>query len=162
MLYAAPQPVMVGDQTQASEITDYLQRAGYTESNRNRLGWYHVRPDAVEINPGPEAYDNEGAVIKIDHGKVTQIISLRDHTQRTQYDEWYEECHHDAQSNAPIELVGFELEKMCFCYHPVFLLTLRNSRQRATLFSPLVDHHIGDHRNGEDQNIIGPREGVHL
>jgi len=40
----------------------------------------------VEINPGPEAYDNEGAVIKIDHGKVTQIISLRDHTQRTEYD----------------------------------------------------------------------------
>ena len=40
----------------------------------------------MEINPGPEAYDNEGAVIKIDHGKVTQIISLRDHTERTEYD----------------------------------------------------------------------------
>ena len=66
MLYAAPQPVMVGDQTQPTEIADYLQRAGYTESNRNRLGWYHVRPDAVEINPGPEAYDGEGAVIKIE------------------------------------------------------------------------------------------------
>jgi penicillin-binding protein 1B len=86
MLYAAPQPVMVGDQTQPDEIADYLRRTGYTESNRNRLGWYHQRPDAVEINPGPEAYDNEGAVIKIDHGKVTEIISLRDHTQRTEYD----------------------------------------------------------------------------
>ncbi|HSR08695.1 MAG TPA: PBP1A family penicillin-binding protein [Bryobacteraceae bacterium] len=86
MLYAAPQPVMVGDQTQASEITDYLQRAGYTESNRNRLGWYHVRPDAVEINPGPEAYDGEGAVIKIESGRVTHIISLRDQSERTQYD----------------------------------------------------------------------------
>ncbi len=86
MLYAAPQPVMVGDQTQASEITDYLQRAGYTESNRNRLGWYHVRPDAVEINPGPEAYDGEGAVIKIEGGRVTHIISLRDQSERTQYD----------------------------------------------------------------------------
>jgi penicillin-binding protein 1B len=86
MLYAAPQPVMVGDQTQPEEIVDYLRRTGYTESNRNRLGWYHERPDAVEINPGPEAYDNEGAVIKIDRGKVTQIISLRDHTQRTEYD----------------------------------------------------------------------------
>ena len=86
MLYAAPQPVMVGDQTQASEITDYLQRAGYTESNRNRLGWYHVRPDAVEINPGPEAYDGEGAVIKIEGGRVTHIISLRDQSERTEYD----------------------------------------------------------------------------
>ncbi len=86
MLYAAPQPVMVGDQTQTSEITDYLQRAGYTESNRNRLGWYHVRPDAVEINPGPEAYDGEGAVIKIEGGRVSHIISLRDQSERTQYD----------------------------------------------------------------------------
>jgi len=86
MLYAAPQPVMVGDRTEPDEIADYLRRTGYTESNRNRLGWYHQRPDAVEINPGPEAYDNEGAVIKIDKGKVTQIISLRDHTQRTEYD----------------------------------------------------------------------------
>ena len=86
MLYAAPQPVMVGDQTQVTEITDYLQRAGYTESNRNRLGWYHVRPDAVEINPGPEAYDGEGAVIKIEGGRVSHIISLRDQSERTEYD----------------------------------------------------------------------------
>ena len=68
------------------EIADYLRRAGYTESNRNRLGWYHVRPDAVEINPGPEAYDPEGAVIKIERGKVSHIISLRDHSERTEYD----------------------------------------------------------------------------
>ncbi len=86
MLYAAPQPVMVGEQTQPVEIADYLRRAGYTESNRNRLGWYHVRPDAVEINPGPEAYDHEGAVIKIERGKVSHIISLRDHSERTEYD----------------------------------------------------------------------------
>ena len=86
MLYAAPQPVMLGDRTEPDEIADYLRRTGYSESNRNRLGWYHVRPDAVEINPGPDAYDNEGAVIKIDHGKVTQIISLRDHTERPEYD----------------------------------------------------------------------------
>jgi penicillin-binding protein 1B len=86
MLYAAPQPVMVGEPTQPVEIADYLRRAGYTESNRNRLGWYHVRPDAVEINPGPEAYDQEGAVIKIERGKVSHIISLRDHSERTRYD----------------------------------------------------------------------------
>ncbi len=88
MLYAAPQPVMVGEQSEPDEIADYLRRAGYTESNRNpELGLvHHVRPDAVEINPGPDAYDNEGAVIKIAHGKVAQIISLRDHTDRTEYD----------------------------------------------------------------------------
>ena len=49
------------------------------------MGWYLVRPDGVEVNPGPDAYDPEGAVIKIAGGHVTQIISLRDHTERTQY-----------------------------------------------------------------------------
>ena len=49
------------------------------------MGWYHLRPDAIEINPGPDAYDPEGATIKVDSGKVTQIISLRDHTERTRF-----------------------------------------------------------------------------
>ncbi len=85
MLYASAQPVMIGDQTNPDELADYLKRVGYTESNTNRLGWYHVRPDAIEINPGPEAYDSEGAVIKIAGGRVTQIISLRDQMERTLY-----------------------------------------------------------------------------
>ena len=49
------------------------------------MGWFLVRSDGVEINPGPDAYDPEGAVIKVAAGHVTQIISLRDHTERTQY-----------------------------------------------------------------------------
>ncbi len=85
LLYAAPRPVMVGDQSQTGEIAAYLQRCGYSESSNNRLGWYRVRPDAIEINPGPDAYDTEGAVVKIQRGRVTQIISLRDQSQRTQY-----------------------------------------------------------------------------
>lgn len=85
MLYAAPRPIAVGEQDQISEIVDYLRRAGYTESNNNRLGWFHVRPDAIEINPGPDAYDSEGAVVKIQGGHITQIISLRDQTERTEY-----------------------------------------------------------------------------
>jgi penicillin-binding protein 1B len=85
MLYAAPRPVMVGDDGQIQEIASYLRRCGYTESNTSRLGWYHLRPDAIEINPGPDAYDSEGATIKVDGKKVTQIISLRDHTERTRF-----------------------------------------------------------------------------
>jgi len=84
-LYAAPRPVMVGDAADADDIAAYLRRAGYSESNSSRMGWYRVRPDAVEINPGPSAYDTEGAVIKIDRKRVTEIISLRDHTQRSLY-----------------------------------------------------------------------------
>jgi penicillin-binding protein 1B len=86
ILYASPRPVMLGDQTQPGEIADYLRRAGFSEASTNRLGWYHVRPGAIEINPGPDAYEPEGAVVKIEANRVTEIISLRDHTNRTEYD----------------------------------------------------------------------------
>jgi len=85
LLYAAPRPVTVGEPITRDDIAAYLKRCGYSSQNTNRMGWYLVRPDAVEVNPGNEAYDQEGAVIKIAGGKVTQIISLRDHTERTQY-----------------------------------------------------------------------------
>lgn len=85
LLYAAPRPVMLGDDAQPSEIVAYLRRCGYSESSNNRIGWYHLRPDAIEINPGPDGYDPEGAVIKFRGNKIVQIISLRDQTDRTQY-----------------------------------------------------------------------------
>ena len=85
LLYAAQRPVMVGDDAQIAEIAGYLRRCLYTESITSRVGWYHIRPDAIEINPGPDAFDSEGATIKFDKGKVTQIISLRDHTERTRF-----------------------------------------------------------------------------
>jgi penicillin-binding protein 1B len=85
MLYAAPRPVMIGDEAQLPEMAAYLRRCDYTESNTNRAGWYHLRADAIEINPGPDSFDSEGATIKIEGGKVTQIISLRDHTARTRF-----------------------------------------------------------------------------
>jgi len=85
LLYGAPRPVSVGEETTTGEIADYLRRCGYTESINNRMGWFHQRADAIEINPGPDAYDPEGAVIKIQGKKVDQIISLRDQTGRNEY-----------------------------------------------------------------------------
>jgi penicillin-binding protein 1B len=85
LLYAAPHAVAMGEETTGEDIATYLRRCGYSESSTNRMGWYRVRPDAIEINPGPDAFAPEGAVIKIARGKVSQIISLRDHTERTQY-----------------------------------------------------------------------------
>jgi penicillin-binding protein 1B len=83
LLYAAARPVVTGEEAQLEEIADYLRRCGYSESNSNRLGWFHLRADAIEINPGPDSFDSEGAVIKIRGGKITQIISQRDQTERT-------------------------------------------------------------------------------
>jgi penicillin-binding protein 1B len=68
------------------EVVGQLRRSGYTESRSNPLGWYHVRRDAVEIFPGPDSYfDQEGGVLRFSGGRVSQIISTRDNTERTQY-----------------------------------------------------------------------------
>ena len=85
LLYAAPRAVDVGEQITGDDIAAYLKRCGYSTSSTSKMGWYLIRPDAVEVNPGVNAYDPEGAVIKIAGGHVTQIISMRDHTERTQY-----------------------------------------------------------------------------
>jgi penicillin-binding protein 1B len=86
MLFSAPKAVRVGDETTAEEIVGQLRRSGYGESKTNRMGWYHVRPEAVEIFPGPDSYfDQEAGVIRLEGNRVAQIISLRDNTERTEY-----------------------------------------------------------------------------
>ena len=86
MIFAAPRTVSLEDQMSLEEVVGQLHRSGYTEARGNRLGWYHLRPDAVEIFPGPDSYfDQEGGVIRITGGRVSQIISTRDNTERTQY-----------------------------------------------------------------------------
>ena len=86
VLYAAPRPVTTGESITPPEIAAYLRRAGYSENNnRSSVGWYRLRPDGIEINPGPEAYDSEGAVIKVADGKVTEILSQHDNRKRTQF-----------------------------------------------------------------------------
>ena len=45
-----------------------------------------MRQDAVEIFPGPDSYfDQESGVLRFSGGRVSQIISTRDNTERTQY-----------------------------------------------------------------------------
>ena len=85
LLYAAARPVVTGEEVKIEEIADYLRRCGYSESSKNRLGWFHVRADAIEVNPGPDSFDSEGAVIKVRGGKITQIISVRDQGERTEF-----------------------------------------------------------------------------
>jgi penicillin-binding protein 1B len=86
VLYASPRPVTTGETITPAEVASYLRRAGYSESNnRSSVGWYRLRPDGIEINPGPEAYDNEGAVIKFAGGVVSEIVSQHDNRKRTQF-----------------------------------------------------------------------------
>ncbi len=86
MIFAAPRAVTIGDEISASEIVTQLRRGGYSDSRSNRMGWFNVRPGAVEIFPGPDSYfDQEAGVIKFSEGRVSQIISLRDNTERVRY-----------------------------------------------------------------------------
>ncbi|MGJ5819259.1 transglycosylase domain-containing protein [Paludibaculum fermentans] len=85
-LFATPEPIAVGDNLSADELVALLKRRGYTESRSNRLGWYHVRQDGVEIFPGVDAYINsEPGVVFLSGGVVSRIISNRDNTDRQRY-----------------------------------------------------------------------------
>ncbi len=86
-IYAAPKVVGVGDAISADDIVLALRRAGYRESRDNPMGWFNVRPDgALEIFPGHDSYFREEAgVIKFANGRISQIISLQDNTDREQF-----------------------------------------------------------------------------
>jgi penicillin-binding protein 1B len=85
-IFAAPESVGVGDALSPNEVAAQLRRSGYNEARGNAIGYYQVRPNAVEIFPGPESYfDQEAAVIKFAGGRISQIVSLQDNTARNQY-----------------------------------------------------------------------------
>ncbi|MGH9663756.1 MAG: transglycosylase domain-containing protein, partial [Bryobacteraceae bacterium] len=86
MLFAAPRLAMLGDPGSPAEIAAYLRECGYGEARQARMGSYNLRPDAIEIFPGPESYfRQEPEVLKFAHGKISQIISLRDNSEGTEY-----------------------------------------------------------------------------
>lgn len=85
-LYAAPQSVSVGDVIAPTQIAAELRRSGYNESRSNPTGYYQLRPDAIEVFPGPDSYfDQEAGVIRFSGGRISQIVSLEDNTPRSQY-----------------------------------------------------------------------------
>ena len=86
MLLAAPQTLTVGDKLTPQEVANDLRRAGYNESRSNRVGYYTMKPDEIDVYPGPDSYfRRDEGVIKFDKGAVQKIISLADNTDRTEY-----------------------------------------------------------------------------
>jgi penicillin-binding protein 1B len=85
-LYAAPEPVSVGDFLTPDELVEALRRRGYSTDRSNRIGWFHLRPDGVEIFPGVDAYPHsEPGVVFLENNTVVRIVSNRDHTERPRY-----------------------------------------------------------------------------
>lgn len=86
LLYAAPRVIQLGDELSPGETATLLRKAGYSEGRTNPIGWYQLRPDAIEIHPESESYFNkEGAVVKFNGPKVSQIVALRDNVDVNQY-----------------------------------------------------------------------------
>jgi penicillin-binding protein 1B len=86
LLFAAPRTVDVGDLADPQEIASDLRRSGYTESSSNRMGYFTLKPDEIDVYPGPDSYfKRDEGVIKFNGRKVKQIISLADNTDRTEY-----------------------------------------------------------------------------
>lgn len=87
LLYAAPRVVGVGDLGTPLQFATKLREAGYVEDGRtNSGGWYHLRPDALEVFPGDHSYPGADAgVLRFADGKISSIISLSDNTERTEY-----------------------------------------------------------------------------
>jgi penicillin-binding protein 1B len=86
-IYAAPRMVAVGDPATSEDIANQLRRCGYNEMRGNPMGWFHIRDDgSIEVFPGPDSYfDQEAGVIKFSRGHISEIVSLRDNTERGQY-----------------------------------------------------------------------------
>jgi penicillin-binding protein 1B len=76
-IYALPHTVREGEKIAGKEIAAELKRAGYSDQEtQSPLGSFRLGKDGIEISPGPESYHSpESAVIKIEDGQITSIIS---------------------------------------------------------------------------------------
>jgi penicillin-binding protein 1B len=87
VLFAAPQSIAVGDPATRAQLVSHLRESGYGEDARaNPIGWYHLRPDAIEIFPGDHSSTtSEPGVLHFQNGKISSIIALSDNSERTEY-----------------------------------------------------------------------------
>jgi len=87
LLFAAPQVIGVGDPGSQPELVNRLRESGYGEDRRgNPIGWYHLRPDAIEVFPGDRSSTTaEPGVIRFQNGKLSSIIALSDNSPRTEF-----------------------------------------------------------------------------
>jgi penicillin-binding protein 1B len=86
-ILAAPETIGTGDSITPNEIATALRRAGYSENRKDAIGSYTLRPDSIDIFPGPESYfDQDPAAVKIAGGKIVRIVSLGDNTDRPMYE----------------------------------------------------------------------------
>jgi penicillin-binding protein 1B len=85
-IYTAPHTVAVGDPVTLGDVVARLRRGGYTTARGNTIGWYNLRPDAVEVFPGRDSYvGGEPGVLHFANGRISRIVSLQDNTDRKEF-----------------------------------------------------------------------------
>jgi len=85
-IFAAPRTLNIGEQLTPEDVALELRHTGYTESDRNPMGYYRVRPDGIEIYPGPDSYfRRDPGLLKFKNGKIAEIVSLADNSNLYQY-----------------------------------------------------------------------------
>lgn len=87
-IFTASRTIAAGDSYTLEEVAARLRQSGYSLARSNPMGWYNVRPNAIEIFPGRDSYTGGGepGVIEFANGKISHIVSLRDHTARQSFD----------------------------------------------------------------------------
>ncbi|HYP09554.1 MAG TPA: PBP1A family penicillin-binding protein [Bryobacteraceae bacterium] len=88
-VYALPRQVAVGDTLAEAELIARLQRAGYTEDQNNKLGYYQRTPEGLLIATGPYSYfQPHSAVVQINGDRIVNIVSKTDNRVSKHY--WLE------------------------------------------------------------------------
>ncbi len=78
-LYAAPFAVETGDALKPFELVQYLERSGYSPDRENRVGWYAVDGNVVEIHPSSDSrISHAGCVVRFNKTKIASIVSIAD------------------------------------------------------------------------------------
>src|SRR5258708_35795580 len=86
MLFASPRTIGVGDVATPQEIAIDLRHAGYNQARNNRMGYYTLKADEIDIYPGPDSFfKRDESVLKFAGVEEFKIISLSDNTDRTGY-----------------------------------------------------------------------------
>ncbi len=84
-VFAAPRLIRLGDPVSPAELILQLQRSDYAEDAPPPKSRYEIRPDGIEIAPGPSSYFlPEPVLIAFSRGHVSRIVSLTDRGQHDQ------------------------------------------------------------------------------
>jgi penicillin-binding protein 1B len=85
-ILSAPEEIAPGDNVSPADVEKRLRRSGYSTDPSNRLGYYIVKPGAIEIHPGPQSYfSSEPALVKFNKDGVSELVSPDNKTRLERY-----------------------------------------------------------------------------